>query len=317
MIKFTHWLLNEIKFDDLEETNGRESSQEKMLALYILYYQAYSSEGLDPWNYSDWIGGRASKWTFLGTLPRSPDLIILDKILLQHNGDSQSAANEVLSGPNKSMMAYAGGVSYRNTDQGRSYKITSSWGANPISKMRAAADLIKKANESNPPKEIFTAADERLKELIQKAEDKMPALHKKGIVSVSSLGLSTPPKSLVPILYKAITNMSGASGNSTWNGFDSETGALKMHLHGTGDVKKFVFGNKALWKNSLTRELQKTGYLDKILKAKEIIDGGGILGFGAKQVVLLAMNNALGNMAGDTSLKIDEDGLMWILKQID
>jgi hypothetical protein len=317
MLKFISWLatLNEIKFEDLQEVHGYEASPEQMLGLYILYYQAYNSEGLTPWRYDDWAGIRAGNWTFLGVLPKVQDLSSLKAILVKHNGDEQSAADEVFAGPDASMMGYAGGISYRDPD-GKSFKITSSWGMNPIAKMRAAADLIKKANESEPPREIFTAADNRLKQLIQNAEEKMPKLHAKGLVSVPSLGLSTPPKSLVPILYKAITRMPGASGHGTWTGFEPETGALKMNLKGAGDVKKFVFGNKALWKNHLTRELERTGHLDKIMQAKKLIDGGGMLGWGAKKAVLLAINAAVAKMTEDPSVSVDEEGLMWLLSQV-
>jgi len=275
MLKFSSWLttLNEIKFEDLEEIHGYDASPEQMLGLYILYYQAYSAEGLKPWSYYDWSGIRASNWTFLGVLPKTQDLSTLKAVLGKHRGDHQDAANEIIAGPDKNMMGYAGGISYRDPD-GKSFKITSSWGTNPTAKMRAAADLIKKANESKPPKEIFTAADDRLKDLITNAEAKMP-------------------------------------------GFDPETGALRMNLQGAGDVEKFVFGNKALWKNHLGRELERSGHLDKIMQAKKVIDGGGMLAWGAKKAVLLALNAAVAKMTGDSSIKVDEEGLMWLLKQLD
>lgn len=318
MLKFTSWLstLNEIKFEDLQEIHGYDASREQMLALYILYYQAYSAEGLKPWDYRNWSGIRATNWTFLGVLPKSEDVAKLKAILEKNNGDPQAAADEINASPDASMMGYAGGISYRDPD-GVSFKITSSWGTNPTAKMRAAADLIKMANESDPPKEIFTAADDRLKELITNAEAKMPKLHARGLVSVPSLGLSTPPKSIVPVLYKAIVRMPGASGHGTWTGYDPNTGALKMNLQGAGDVQKFVFGNKALWKNHLTRELQKTGHLDKILQAKKIINAGGLLAWGAKKALLLAINSAVAKMVGDPSISIDEEGLMWLLSQLD
>ncbi len=318
MLKFSSWLttLNEIKFEDLEEIHGYDASPEQMLGLYILYYQAYSAEGLKPWSYYDWSGIRASNWTFLGVLPKTQDLSTLKAVLGKHRGDHQDAANEIIAGPDKNMMGYAGGISYRDPD-GKSFKITSSWGTNPTAKMRAAADLIKKANESKPPKEIFTAADDRLKDLITNAEAKMPKLHARGLVSVPSLGLSTPPKSLIPVLYRAIVRMPGASGHGTWTGFDPETGALRMNLQGAGDVEKFVFGNKALWKNHLGRELERSGHLDKIMQAKKVIDGGGMLAWGAKKAVLLALNAAVAKMTGDSSIKVDEEGLMWLLKQLD
>lgn len=317
MLNFTSWLanLNEIKFEDLQQEHGWSLSPEQTLGLYILYSQAYSSEGLKPWKFYDWYNIRAENWTFLGVLPKAEDLAKLKTILDKNNQDYQAAADEILSGPDKTMMSYAGGVSYRDPD-GHSFKITSSYGMNPTAKMRAAADLIKIANESDPPKEIFTAADGRLKQLIHNAEEKMPKLHSKGLVSVSSLGLSTPPKSLIPVLYKAITRMPGASGHGSWTGFDPQTGALKMNLKGAGDVQKFVFGNKALWQKYLTNELEKTGNLGKIMQAKKIIDGGGMLGWGAKKALLMAVNSAVSKMTGDPSASVDEEGLLWLLKQL-
>jgi len=315
MINFTEWLshLHEIKLQDLEKENGWDMPSEKLLAMYILYFQAYSAEGLTPWNYSMWLHSRGENWTFIGVLPK-PEDVKKCKDAIVKNRDIQTAADDILSGADKDMMGYAGGISYRITrDNG--VKITSSFGKNSIAKMRGAAEVIKMANEADPPMNIFTAADDRLKALIQTAEDNMPKYHKKGLVPVSSLGLSTPPKSIIPVLFKSITNMPGAHGHGTWTGYEPETGALKMNLAGSGEVKKFVFGNKALWQSAIKKLLEKSGHLDKVMSAKKVIDGGGLFGFGAKKALLIAVNAALAGLTGGAT--IDEEGLMWILKNLD
>lgn len=315
MINFSEWLthLNEIKLQDLEKENGWDMNSEKLLAMYVLYFQAYSAEGLKPWNYSMWLHSRGENWTFIGVLPK-PEDVQKCKDAIVKNSDIQAAADEISSGPDKDMMSYAGGISYRIThDNG--VKITSSFGKNAVAKMRGAAEVIKMANEADPPMNIFTAADERLRDLIKTAEENMPRYHQKGLVPVSSLGLSTPPKSVVPLLFQTIKNMPGASGLGTWTGYEPDTGALKMDLRGAGEVKKFIFGNKSLWQNAIKGLLQRSGHYDKFVSAKKIIDQGGLLGLGAKITLLAAVNSALGGMTGGA--KIDQEGLMWILSNLE
>lgn len=316
MIGFQKWLLylNEIKLEDLEQKHGGSLDESETLAMYILYFQAYSAEGLKPWTFNDWYYSRGRKWTFVGVLPKQPDIQQIAEVLEKNNGDKQKAADEILSGVNKGMMSYAGGISYRDAGGGSGVKITSSFGMNPIAKMRAAAEVIRIANESIPPKHIFTAADDRLKHLIVSAEEKMPKYFAKKIVSVPSLGLVTPPKSLVALFAGMIDQMPGASGHGRWTGYNSETGALKMDLQGVGEVEKFIFGNKAMWSSVIKRALERAGHLDKVMSAKKVIDGGGMLGWGAKKALLVALNTALAvYLKGNI---INEEGMMWLLDKL-
>ena len=52
------------------------------------------------------------------------------------------------------------------------------------------------------------------------------------------------------------------------------------------------------------------------IEAKKLIDGGGMLGWGAKKAVLLAINAAVAKMTEDPSVSVDEEGLMWLLSQV-
>jgi hypothetical protein len=52
------------------------------------------------------------------------------------------------------------------------------------------------------------------------------------------------------------------------------------------------------------------------MQAKKLIDGGGMLGWGAKKAVLLAINAAVAKMTEDPSVSVDEEGLMWLLSQV-
>lgn len=317
MLNFQNWLihLNEIKLEELEQKKGSTLDDSESLAMYILYYQAYAAEGLKPWTFNDWYFSRGRQWTFVGILPKTGDVQEIARVLEKNAGDRQKAADEILSGPSKDMMSYGGGISYRDAGKGTGVKITSSFGMNPIAKMRAAAEVIKMANDATPPKVIFTAADERLKGLIVSAEEKMPKYFAKKLVPVSSLGLVTPPKSLVALFSGMIDQIPGSAGHGRWTGYNPETGALKMHLQGVGEVQKFIFGNKAMWSSVIKNALEKSGNLDKVMTAKKVIDGGGMLGWGAKKALLLALNAALAIYLKGNS--IDEEGMLWLLDKLD
>lgn len=316
MLNFQNWLakLHEIKLEDLDTKYGRSLDDAETLAMYLVYHQAYSAEGLNPWKFDDWYYSRGRNWTFVGVMPRQADIQQIRQILEKNGGDKQRAANEILSGPDKNMMSYVGGISYRDAGSGTGVKITSSFGMNSVAKMRAAAEVIRMANESVPPKNIFTAADSRLKDLIVSAEEKMPKYFAKKIVAVPSLGLVTPPKSLVGLFAGMIDQIPGSAGHGRWTGFNPQTGALKMNLQGVGEVEKFIFGNKAMWSSVIKRALEREGHLDKVMAAKKVIDGGGMLGWGAKKALLLALNTALAVfLKGNT---IDEEGMMWLLDKL-
>ena len=64
----------------------------------------------------------------------------------------------------------------------------------------------------------------------------------------------------------------------------------------------------------IKRALERAGHLDKVMSAKKVIDGGGMLGWGAKKALLVALNTALAvYLKGNI---INEEGMMWLLDKL-
>lgn len=313
-MEFRNWInLVELTTGELETVRGAQVFQNPALevAMYMLYRQAYDSisEGGSAWSHSEWTrpstgGTRAPAWIFTGIFPNEAELSVIQQALGESN-DVQQVADQLLEAGNPALFQ-CGGVSYRDDKPGM-IKLTGMWGKSSPAKMRAAAQIIHQANVSQ--KEIFTGADAALKNLIDKAEEKMPKFHQKGIVPAPSLGLSTPPKEVIPLLYDILVKNPAASSGGHWQGYNPETGGLKINLTGTGEREKFIYGNKQLWKNSVSKALAKGGVgPDKVTQAKQFLSAGGMMGnMAANQINKVLQKSFPG------SAFVPASGLLWLL----
>ena len=338
-MNFRKWMLSELSEVILTHKGSELFNNPAMeVAMYMLYRHAYDpistadreeeinhhvSKGVDrsdaeslakssgkAWSHREWTkpsggGTRSPEWVFAGIFPSENDLQIIQQSL---NGPTQQVADQLLASGQPSL-SQCGGLSYRD-DQPGVIKLTGMGGQNTTAKMRAAAEVIHKANTSG--QEIFTGADSALKDLIDRAEGKMEKFHKRGIVPAPSLGLSTPPKEVMPLLYNVIVNNPAARSGGEWTGYNQNTGALKINLAGSGEREKFIYGNKQMWKNSITKALSKSGMTpEKAQEVKSYLSGGGFMAQMATSQINKTLKSSFPN-APD----VPTTGLIWLLNQL-
>ena len=274
------------------------------------------------WSHGEWTypssgGTRAPEWIFTGVFPNEQDLNAIRQMMQnghpmeawgnknKSNGQIQKIGDQIMQSgqPN---MSYAGGLSWRDDNPG-SIKIVGTWGNNGIAKMRGAAQVVTQANEKGL--EIFTGADAQLKAMIDNAEKKMPAFHKKGIVPAPTLGLQSPPKEVIPLLYNILTNHPGARGSGQWTGHNPETGGMKYQLSGSGEREKFIFGNKPMWKSQIGKAFQGVNP-QQLIQAKQALQAGGMMGTMAANMINQKLKQKFPD-AGD----VPAAGLLWLLNQ--
>lgn len=318
-------------------------------AMYITYRQAYdpvnkrdreeeiqhhTTQGLSPeeadrkattsataWSHGEWTrpasgGTRAPEWLFTGIFPNEQDLTAIREMMQSSpmeawnnkagNGQIQKIGDQIMQS-GQLPMSYAGGLSWRDNNPG-SIKIVGTWGNNGIAKMRGAAQVVTQANESGL--EIFTGADAQLKQMIDNAEKKMPIFHKKGLVPAPTLGLQSPPKEVIPLLYDILTKHPGARGSGQWTGHNPETGGMKFQLSGSGEREKFIFGNKPMWKSQIGKALQGVNP-QQLMQAKQALETGGMMGNMAANMINQKLKEKFPN-AGN----IPASGLLWLLNQM-
>jgi hypothetical protein len=279
------------------------------IAMYMLYRQAYDPvserDSGKAWSMEQWKtpsagGTRAPAWMFTGIFPNESDL----QIIRQQEGDPQEVADKLIASGQPSF-SNCGGLSWR--ERPGMVKLTGMWGANAFAKMRAGADVVHHANTNGL--EIFTGADSALKDIIQKAERIMPKFHKMGKVPAPTMGLETPPKEVIPLLYDIITKNPSARGSGEWTGYDANTGALKFNLSGSGERDKFIYGNRLMWQNGISKALSKLG-IDhgKLEMAKKALTAGGFMGSMAANQINKALRSYYPNVAA-----IPPSGLIWLL----
>jgi len=349
ILDFKQWLvLTEIGESNIETKRGSELFADPAMevAMYVLYRHSYDpinkrdreeeikhhvSQGSSPdeaeglaktsavgWSHGEWTkpssgGTRSPKWIFTGTFPNEQDLNAIRAMMGQSQGfggnpQIQQIADQIIQTGQPSMQ-YAGGLSWRDDKPG-SIKIVGTWGNNSIAKMRAAAQVINNANTKGL--EVFTGADAQLRQMIDDAEKKMPKFHQKGIVPAPTLGLQTPPKEVIPLLYDMLTQHPAARGSGDWDGFNPETGGMYMNLSGTGRREKFVYGNKPMWKNGIGKALQKAGVTaDKAGQARMALQSGGPMAGMAAQMINQKLKKIFPN-----SNDIPASGLIWLLSQV-
>lgn len=317
-MEFKNWFdLTELTTGELETVRGAQVFQNPALqvAMYMLYRQAYDSisEGGSAWSHSEWTrpstgGTRAPAWIFTGIFPNEAELSVIQQAL-EGNHDIQQVADQLLASGSPALFQ-CGGVSYRDDKPGM-IKLTGMWGKSSPAKMRAAAEIIHQANVTQ--KEIFTGADQALKNLIDKAEEKMPKFHQKGMVPAPSLGLSTPPKEVVPLLYDILVQNPAASSGGHWTGYNPETGGLKINLTGSGEREKFIYGNRQMWKNSVSKALAKSGVgPNQVAQAKQILSGGGMMANMAANQINKALQKSFPGAAN-----VPASGLLWLLGAVE
>jgi hypothetical protein len=317
-MRFREFILNEIGEQGIETRRGYDLLDDPAMeiAMYVLYRHAYDAVSArdfgQAWSFRSWKkpstgGTRAPAWVFTGVFPTESDLEIIRQ-QIDSTEDVQTLAEKILSSGVPNLSRY-GGISWRDDKHGV-IKLTGMWGTNNIAKLRAGAEIVHKANIEN--KEIFTGADSALKDLLNRAEKSMPRFHKMGMVPSPKLGLTTPPKEIVPLLYDIITSNPAASGGGSWTGINPETGALKYNLSGTGEREKFIYGNPTMWRNGISKALSKIGIQpEQIEMGKKALRAGGIMA----SMAASHMNKALRNYFPNVS-EISPLGLLWLLDHV-
>jgi len=340
-MEFKEWLtICEVGETDIETKRGSDLFQDKAMeiAMYISYRHAYDSvakshrdaeisrnvdTGMDQeqsekssklpktaWSYRDWTfpssgGTRSPKWIFAGQFPEESELQIIRDRMESDNTNVDEIAEELLT--SRTFMKTCGGISYRDDKPGM-IKLTGMWGKNNIAKMRAAVEVLHLANTKGL--EIFTGADSALRAMIDKSERQLSKFHKRGLVPTNTLGIETPPKEVIPLLYSFLIKNPAASSGGEWMGYNADTGALKINLAGTGKAEKFIYGNKHMWKNSINKALEKSGVDVKMLKwAKTALKMPGIGNVAAKKI------NGMLKKALPTAPDVPRSGLLWLVNQ--
>jgi hypothetical protein len=350
---FKQWMiLSEVSDSTIATYRGAELFKDPAMevAMYMLYRQAYDpissadreeeinhhmtnhgigreeAEGMakssgKAWSHGEWTkpssgGTRSPEWVFSGIFPNESDLEIIRQSTQGIQGYNKSAIQQIadqLLAAGQPALKECGGLSYRD-DSPEVIKLTGTWGANTTAKMRSAAAVIHKANTDG--RQIFTGADSKLKELIDRANDPngpMGKFHKKGMVPSPTLGLSTPPKEVIPLLYDVIVSSPSANSGGQWTGYNADTGALKINLAGSGQREKFIYGNKPMWQKSITQALNKSGFSApaKLQQAKSALDAGGFMAQMASQQINKVLKQSFPN-APD----VPATGLSWLLNQV-
>jgi hypothetical protein len=281
------------------------------------------------WSHREWTrpsggGTRAPAWLFTGVFPNEQDLEVIRQAMQGGAAATPAAApmESVMGG--KAIiqqvadqllptlkMSYAGGLAWRD-DKADSIKLTGLWGNNKIAKIRAGATVVHNANQSG--KEIFTGADAALKEVIEKAETMMPSFHSKGKVPAPTLGLQQPPKEVIPLLYELLIQHPAAKGSGEWQGYNPETGGMYFQLSGSGKREKFIFGNRPMWKNAISKALQKAGVSSgKAMQAKQALQSGRFMATMAVTMINQALRKAIPGNWPDVSA----NGLLWLLGHLE
>ena len=262
IMKAAMYLAYRASYDDVAKKDHQEAIQHSMMQGKSQEEAESENTFQPPWEVKDWIGtdgvSRAPNWIFYGRFPNDQDLQIVGEQLKQFNGNINDLANNTnIKLPN------VGGISYRDTRDG-SVKMTGLWGWNSRAKMLAVANMTHEANQNNKP--ILTGADSQLMDMIKRSEPLISKLHEKDPAKVPSptLGLSTPPKEVIPFLYDIIANSPAASGGGKWSGYNDD-GSLNFDLSGVGMRKKFILANKAMWSNQINQLLKKAGMNSNML----------------------------------------------------
>lgn len=276
------------------------------------------------WSHGEWTypssgGTRAPEWIFTGVFPNEQDLNTIRQMMgggqpmeafgnrKNHSMQIQKIGDQIMQS-GQLPMSYVGGLAWRDDNPG-SIKIVGTWGNNGIAKMRGAAQVVSQANEKGL--EIFTGADAQLKQMIDKAEKTMPSFHKKGLVPSPTLGLQSPPKEVIPLLYDILTNHPGARGSGSWTGYNPETGGMKYQLSGSGEREKFIFGNKPMWKSQIGKALQGV-QPQQLAQAKQALQAGGMMGNMAANMINQRLQQRFPNAGA-----VPASGLLWLLSQVE
>lgn len=347
------FVLNEIGDAAIETKRGSELFADPAMeaAMYVLYRHAYdpinkrdreeeiqhhTSQGSSPeeaesmattspvgWSHGEWTkpssgGTRSPKWIFTGVFPNQQDLETIRQMMQGGGGAPMEGANsqavqrvaDQIIQQGQPNFKYAGGLSWRDDKPG-SVKIVGMWGNSGMAKIQAASEVVHNANQKGL--EIFTGADAALKQIIDSAEQKMPKFHAAGKTAAPTLGLTTPPKEVIPLLYDMLTQHPAAQGSGKWTGYNPETGGMKFQLSGSGEREKFVYGNKPMWKNGIGKALAKAGVSpSKAAQAKMALQGGGVMGNMAASMINQKLQQ---NFPGSGA--IPASGLLWLLNQME
>jgi hypothetical protein len=312
MLFFREWLINEIGEGVMQTKHGSElfADPAMEIAMYMLYRQAYDSVSerdfgkawsIDQWKTPSAGGTRAPAWEFTGIFPNESDLQLIRN---EMGDDAQETADKLISA-GRPTLSNCGGLSWR--ERPGMIKLTGMWGSNSFAKMRAGAEVVHHANTNGM--EIFTGADAALKDIIEKAERVMPKFYKMGKVPSPTMGLETPPKEVIPLLYDIIAKNPSARGSGEWTGYNPNTGAMKFNLSGSGERDKFIYGNKLMWQKGISKALSSLGIgSGQIEMAKKALGAGGFMASMASHQINKALKNYYPNVP-----EIPPSGLLWLL----
>lgn len=263
--------------------------------------QLATAWSLDNWMYPPGGGTRAPHWNFLGILPTEQDLQAVEAGLQKYNGDIQALADS-----GEIRFPAVGGITYR--DKGESIKLTGLFGWSAQAKGLALAQVSNEANAAG--KSIFTGADSHLVDLMDRSAPLFAKLHKRrpDLVKYPTIGLTPPPKDIVPFLYELVSKSPEFSGGGSWAGYNPD-GSLNFNLGGSGIRKKFLLGNPVFWRTQIQKVLQRAG-----VDAKQLGQLKMALRFGAGGIATNMVNKKLAQRGITTPLS--PDGIKWVLSQV-